>query len=45
MAEGRRAPGPRRRLGERACRLDVVEGWVEPAGTLRVDVLRDAFRP
>ena len=30
---------------ERACRFDVVEVWVEPAGILRVEVLRDAFRP
>ncbi len=36
---------PRRRLGERACRFDVVEVWVEPSGSLRVEVLRDAFRP
>lgn len=35
----------RRGLGERACRFDVVEVWVEPAGILRVEVLRDAFRP
>ena len=45
MAEGRRAPDARQRLGERACRFDVVEVWVEPAGILRVEVLRDAFRP
>jgi hypothetical protein len=45
MAEGRRPPGARLRLGERACRRDVVEGWVEPAGTLRVELLRDAVRP
>jgi len=35
----------RRRLGERACRFDVVEVWLERAGTLRVEILRDAFRP
>ena len=35
----------RRGFGERACRFDVVEVWVGPAGTLRVEVLRDAFRP
>ncbi len=35
----------RRRLGERACRFDVVEVWVDPSGSLRVEILRDAFRP
>ena len=45
MAKGRRAPDARQRLGERACRLDVVRGWVEPAGILRVELLHGAFRP
>ncbi len=35
----------RRRLGERACRFDVVEVWLPPAGPPRVEILRDAFRP
>lgn len=35
----------RRRLGERPCRFDVVEVWLEPAGATRVEILRDAFRP
>ena len=34
-----------RRLGDRPCRFDVVEVWVDSAGALRVAVLRDAFRP
>jgi putative endonuclease len=35
----------RRGLGERACRFDVVEVWVDRSGALSVDVLKDAFRP
>lgn len=34
-----------RRLGERPCRFDVVEVWVDPAGALRAGILQDAFRP
>jgi putative endonuclease len=36
----------RRGLGERACRFDVVEVRLDRGGRpIRVDVLRDAFRP
>jgi putative endonuclease len=36
----------RRRLSDRACRFDVVEVRMDGAGRpVRVDVLRDAFRP
>jgi putative endonuclease len=36
----------RRGLGDRACRFDVVEVWLDPAGrSVRVVILRDAFRP
>jgi putative endonuclease len=35
----------RRRLGERACRFDVVEVQVDPSGRVRAEILRDAFRP
>ncbi len=34
-----------RGLGERPCRFDVVEVWVDSAGALRAGVLRDAFQP
>jgi putative endonuclease len=34
-----------RRLEERPCRFDVVEVWVDSAGTPRAGVLQDAFRP
>ena len=34
-----------RGLGERPCRFDVVEVWVDAAGALRTGVLQDAFRP
>lgn len=34
-----------RRLGDRPCRFDVVEVWVDAAGALRAAVLSDAFRP
>lgn len=32
-------------LGERPCRFDVVEVWVDSAGALRAGVFQDAFRP
>jgi putative endonuclease len=35
----------RRGLGNRACRFDVVEVWVDASGSQRVEILRDAFRP
>jgi putative endonuclease len=35
----------RRGRGDRACRFDVVEVWVDAAGRQRVEILRDAFRP
>ena len=35
----------RRGLGDRVCRFDVVEVWVDASGGQRVEILRDAFRP
>ena len=35
----------RRGLGERTCRFDVVEIWIGALGRVRVEVLKDAFRP
>jgi len=35
----------RRGLGDRACRFDVVEVWVDASGGRRVEILKDAFRP
>ncbi len=35
----------RRGLGDRACRFDVVEVWVDASGDRRVKILKDAFRP
>ena len=35
----------RRGPGDRPCRFDVVEVWVDASGHQRVEILRDAFRP